>query len=978
MRFKKIMILTIIFTCLLAVSAVNASENVSEDIASTNIVSEDIITVDADTQLIKQTSAREIIGATDDGTFTALQIKINTVEPNSKITLENDYVYDDDFNIEGINISKSLTIDGNGHSIDALKKSRIFKITANNIVLTNLTLKNGFANSGGAIYLAGGSSNNVFDCNFVNNSAEKYGGAICFNTVSSDNKFTGVFVNNSAAGGGGAISFNSHFKNNIFNASFFNNSAGCGGVIYARGDSSYNVFDGNFMNNSAREGGVFYSDTLGTFVSGNKFVGVFVNNSAGVGGAIYILMGFYNEFSGTFINNSAVRGGAIWIRGSVSNIICGIFDGNSAGFGGSAYFCDVRGDNVINNAIFRNNLAKSGSAIYFQEDIADTIIIKNSIFINNKNGTVIASVTSTNSKIDHCWFGNTAQNYNIAPNVNENVLINNWLFLNATANPIKIFSNNNSVITFSLSNLYNDSSKEIRHVELDLPDINLNISYKNGNVDKELVLLDENITYTLISDSEGSVICNYYGIGYSITIKSLDNVSLIAPDISSYYGQDKRFNIKLTENNIPLINEPINIKVNNQSYLVFTDDDGETNTTFNLDVGEYIIVSEYYDLIVSSIYTVNKANSSLIISDVNGTVNHDLILTVNVSSSNNLVNEGCVVFFDGENKIGESNVNEGVAILTYAPTSAGEHIITVIYSNDNYLSSNATSKVFVNKADSQIVFNDIGYVYINNPSKYIVNVSSNNKSINEGNLRFYINGTEVGQKTVNNGVATLDYISQNIGTFEILAIFEETNNYLYSNASCTFKVQKIPTTITASGVTTVYNGGQKIVILLKDAYGNKLDGVKVTVKFSNGAKVTADVVNGKAKVSTNGLKPVKKYTATITFNGNAKYEKSTANVKVKVYKATPKIIAKAQTFKRSDKKKQYIIRLLTNQNIKMKYTKVYIKVNGKLYAAQTNKKGYATFKLTKLTNKGKYNAKIMYGGNSYYNSLTTKVKLTVK
>ena len=896
MRFKKIMILTIIFTCLLAVSAVNASENVSEDIASTNIVSEDIITVDADTQLIKQTSAREIIGATDDGTFTALQIKINTVEPNSKITLENDYVYDDDFNIEGINISKSLTIDGNGHSIDALKKSRIFKITANNIVLTNLTLKNGFANSGGAIYLAGGSSNNVFDCNFVNNSAEKYGGAICFNTVSSDNKFTGVFV----------------------------------------------------------------------------------NNSAGVGGAIYILMGFYNEFSGTFINNSAVRGGAIWIRGSVSNIICGIFDGNSAGFGGSAYFCDVRGDNVINNAIFRNNLAKSGSAIYFQEDIADTIIIKNSIFINNKNGTVIASVTSTNSKIDHCWFGNTAQNYNIAPNVNENVLINNWLFLNATANPIKIFSNNNSVITFSLSNLYNDSSKEIRHVELDLPDINLNISYKNGNVDKELVLLDENITYTSISDSEGSVICNYYGIGYSITIKSLDNVSLIAPDISSYYGQDKRFNIKLTENNIPLINEPINIKVNNQSYLVFTDDDGETNTTFNLDVGEYIIVSEYYDLIVSSIYTVNKANSSLIISDVNGTVNHDLILTVNVSSSNNLVNEGCVVFFDGENKIGESNVNEGVAILTYAPTSAGEHIITVIYSNDNYLSSNATSKVFVNKADSQIVFNDIGYVYINNPSKYIVNVSSNNKSINEGNLRFYINGTEVGQKTVNNGVATLDYISQNIGTFEILAIFEETNNYLYSNASCTFKVQKIPTTITASGVTTVYNGGQKIVILLKDAYGNKLDGVKVTVKFSNGAKVTADVVNGKAKVSTNGLKPVKKYTATITFNGNAKYEKSTANVKVKVYKATPKIIAKAQTFKRSDKKKQYIIRLLTNQNIKMKYTKVYIKVNGKLYAAQTNKKGYATFKLTKLTNKGKYNAKIMYGGNSYYNSLTTKVKLTVK
>jgi hypothetical protein len=62
----------------------------------------------------------------------------------------------------------------------------------------------------------------------------------------------------------------------------------------------------------------------------------------------------------------------------------------------------------------------------------------------------------------------------------------------------------------------------------------------------------------------------------------------------------------------------------------------------------------------------------------------------------------------------------------------------------------------------------------------------------------------------------------------------------------------------------------------------------------------------------------------------------------------------------------------------MKNTKVTLKVNGKTYAAKTNAKGQATFKLTKLTKKGKFTAVVKYAGNNYYNAKTSKPKLTVR
>ncbi len=181
-----------------------------------------------------------------------------------------------------------------------------------------------------------------------------------------------------------------------------------------------------------------------------------------------------------------------------------------------------------------------------------------------------------------------------------------------------------------------------------------------------------------------------------------------------------------------------------------------------------------------------------------------------------------------------------------------------------------------------------------------------------------------------------------------------------------------------STLTTVYNGGKYLVVDLQDIEDFPITGANITIKLSNGKTVTQNTgKKSRVKMSTDGLEP-KTYTATITFAGNDFYKKAVKSVKITVKKATPKMTANAMTFKKSVKTKKYTVTLKTNQNKVMKNTQITLKVNGKTYSAKTDSKGVATFKITKLTKKGKYTATVTYKGNSYYNKLTKNVKITVK
>ena len=188
----------------------------------------------------------------------------------------------------------------------------------------------------------------------------------------------------------------------------------------------------------------------------------------------------------------------------------------------------------------------------------------------------------------------------------------------------------------------------------------------------------------------------------------------------------------------------------------------------------------------------------------------------------------------------------------------------------------------------------------------------------------------------------------NDGNYPYTITYSGDDKYSSFAKSNTFKVDNIlPTNISAPIVSTVYNGNKYLTITLKDSQGNAVNGASISVNL-NGIKTAITNENGQTKLTTNGLAP-NTYVVSITFGGNDNYNKSSTTTKITVKKATLKL-----------------------------NTKVTLKVNGKTYKATTNTKGQATFKITKLTKKGKFTAVVKFAGNKYYNAKAVKPKITIK
>ena len=294
---KYLYLVLILLICLISISAVSAAndsesdiisadeneelfleESVNDDVINDNNYDDEVILEEND-ELALDIDEKPALGEgeTTTGSFTDLNTTINGND-NDTINLESDYAYteDDAALVGGILITRSVTINGNGHTIDGAHSTRIFYINANDVIINNLNFKNGNAiggaedGYGGAIYWDG--NNGVLNnSNFTNNRAPKWGGAI-FWSINGWNPT-------------GEISYSNFY---------YNTASEYGGAIFWDPDLG-SIHDSCFSNNTADNGGAI--ELEGEYVTVSK--NTFSNNTADNGGAIYV---YYNSYP--MVNNN--------------------------------------------------------------------------------------------------------------------------------------------------------------------------------------------------------------------------------------------------------------------------------------------------------------------------------------------------------------------------------------------------------------------------------------------------------------------------------------------------------------------------------------------------------------------------------------------------------------------------------------------------------------------------------------------------
>ena len=371
--------------------------------------------------------------------FTDLQNAIGLV--TGTLTLNQNVVMTDDEAanfVNGVIINKNIRIDGKGHTIDAKNLGRIFEIDGGfAVTLTNVTLTNGKADNGGAIYNFG--NLDLVHVNFVNNTA-KYGGAImnyAYGLVLDDSTFTNntakiggaiynsadcfvvgnsTFANNTATSNGGVI-FNYGIGFVVGNSTFVNNSAADGAGAILNGGRGFVVGNSTFANNTATsKGGAIYNYGIG-FVVGNS---TFANNTAEDAGAVYNKGDNSVVGNSTFVNNTATSiGGAIINNGKLV-VDNSAFEDNAANYYGGAIINN--GKLVVDNSAFEDNAANYyGGAIFNWDDLQVTnsafdgndILVRNIRAMDNVDHGGAAIYNWKNGKLDisKSNFTNNIKNY---------------------------------------------------------------------------------------------------------------------------------------------------------------------------------------------------------------------------------------------------------------------------------------------------------------------------------------------------------------------------------------------------------------------------------------------------------------------------------------------------------------------------------------------------------------------------------------
>ncbi len=260
---------------------------------------------------------------------------------------------------------------------------------------------------------------------------------------------------------------------------------------------------------------------------------------------------------------------------------------------------------------------------------------------------------------------------------------------------------------------------------------------------------------------------------------------------------------------------------------------------------------------------------------------------------------------------------------------------------------------------------------------------NNNASISGGAIYLKGNNNVIYNSTFADNAAKLGSAIHTLNNLDVLKCNFE-NNGIYANDGVIVNVVSNPESIQIVGKTAIYtiNYDGKYSITLKDSNGNLVKGKNVTFTL-NGKSIGSATTNANGiatiKITSKALKTAKlgKKNLVIKFN-SSNYASASKTVKVTINKEKTKLAASSKAFKRKVKTKKYQITLKNSKNKAMKNMKMTLKVKGKTYKATTNSKGKATFKITKLTKKGSYNAKIKYAGNTYYKAVTKSVKIKIR
>ena len=1009
MKLKRIILISLILV-ILTIGAVSATENITdsnEGVLQLNPSDEIELNDDA-----LSSSQEDILNAKDSGTFTALQERIDNANEGATIKLENDYVYYGSFDIDSVVISKPLTINGNGHTIDALSvidsssRTKIFTINASGVTLKNIIFSNAYTSDKGGAVFSTGENCKIINCTFTNSTAEK-GGAAIYSTGANFDIKGSTFTNNTVNDGNGGAVYSSGANSNVVSSVFTGNNAlrGSGGSVYLNGDDctiSNSTFTNNLVTGYVESyqlyggsGGAIHSEKVNCSIINCAFIN---NQASDKGGAIGTNGENSNIINCEFTSNIVLdgSGGAIYMWGENNNVINCSFTNNRVNDGGGGAINMWSNNNVI-NCSFTNNLIggryyPSGGAIWMDDNCnvinceftsnggnayyagamlinGDNCQVINSTFAENKarsDGGAIRSYGTNLRIINTTFTKNHANGFGGAVrSEKENCNIINSLFTNNDAADggatHSIAANFHVLNSEFINNTAYDEGGAIRMYGENSSILNSEFINDTAGNDGGAIYSSSNsnvvnCTFTNCTTSTSSGInASVQGVNYTNCMFDGKIYKFLSvPSVTVVYGQDAVFNLKFSKE----LTGYIRFTMNGVTKKAKVTKGVATYAFSGLNYGWYLVDVSYggnYRYAADSVTTVIKVNKnpspivSLVADDV--TCGDDAVITADLS-----VNVPGNVRFTVNNVTQKAKITDGIATATFTGLKAGTYDVTAYYAgNVNYFEQTLTDSFKVVKATpiTAVTAEDIEF-----GTAQTIRVTLDSRV--NGNVNIVVNGTSSRVKIVD-GTASATFNNLKAGTYDVSVIYAGNANFKAQKVTTSFNVNKA-NPITSVSVDNINVGDVAVVTvkMAKNVNGN----VRITV---NGVTEKVQIVNGIATLNVTGLK-AGTYEVSAVYAGNANFNQQTTSANVTVSKSSPGLSFTAVTKSGST--------TVTASIAKDAPGNVKIIVDNSIIFTAKITNGVASYVLPTLTS-GQHTIKVTYAGNYKYTAQNRTKTITI-
>lgn len=268
-----------------------------------------------------------------------------------------------DFNLDDRDLEANQTILDGQNARRVLYQNDHF-INAFYAVWDGFTIQNGNAGAGGGAYLC--SNSRLYDCKFLNNSANGFGGAIRILSAKYSNAISKIenchFENNIGSLGGAIFDMTGAL---MINNTFINNTATTkGGALYVYANKEPEIVNCIFADNNASEGGAIFNRGKISMVNCNIINNIALENAGGI-----LNEGRYNNIYNSVIWNNYAADEKNQIMGSSNFVNCAIEGG-------------FEGTNIINLSPLNVNYDDETCPMFMDPENHNYMLMEGSPLIN--------------------------------------------------------------------------------------------------------------------------------------------------------------------------------------------------------------------------------------------------------------------------------------------------------------------------------------------------------------------------------------------------------------------------------------------------------------------------------------------------------------------------------------------------------------------------------------------------------------------